>query len=72
MTKLNKNQIIMIINKLFPVESKGVFNKALLEYFFTDASMYKIENDADLPANALAPKARRVRQEITYIESLFK
>ena len=71
MIKLNEQQLKIVINRLFPIESKEVFNKALLRYFLTGSSMYQIENDENLSPNTLAPKARRIRQEIKYIQSLF-
>lgn len=71
MKTLNESQIFQIIDHLYAPQKQPAANKALINVFFNDVSMYKAEIGAGLPKNSLMKKVKRVRTQIEFIESLF-
>jgi hypothetical protein len=70
MKTLNDVQKLAVIDQMYPSAKFHDDNQALICVFFNDWSVYKAEKEKDLSPNTLIKKVKRVRDMITFIESL--
>jgi len=70
MNTLNDAQKLAVIEQMYPAAKFYDDNAALICVFFNDWSVYKAEKEKDLSPNTLIKKVKRVRDMITFIESL--
>ena len=70
MNTLDENQIIKIIDHLYDPTKHTAANHALINVFLNGWTVYKAELNADLPQNTLIKRVNRVKQMISFIETL--
>ena len=69
MIELNETQTLALIARYYPPGT--AINQALINVFCNNYTMYRAEQKADLDKNSLPKKVKRIKKEITFIESLF-
>lgn len=70
MKTLNESQIFKIIDHLYDPKKHTAANYALVNVFLNGWTVYKAELNADLPQNTLIKRVNRVKQMISFIETL--
>ncbi len=70
MKTLNESQIFKVIDHLYDPKKHTAANHALINVFLNGWTVYKAELNADLPQNTLIKRVNRVKQMISFIETL--
>lgn len=70
MKTLDESQLLKIIDHLYDPKKHTAANHALINVFLNGWTVYKAELNADLPQNTLIKRVNRIKQMVSFIETL--